>query len=404
MNGPENAPPAPGVLRLRPKIQEYAWGSHRAIAELLGRPSPSAEPQAELWMGTHPAAPSEVEVEGRWLPLADFLGGPLPFLFKVLAAERPLSIQTHPDTEQARRGWEREEAWGIDPNARRRNYRDPNPKPEIVYALTRFHVLSGFRPPAEIAASLATLGLDGLPGATALAMRDANQALAGFLCDLLEAPAETMAPWLARALDAAEGQADHPREGERCRWLVRLAEVHPGDRGLLAPLFLELFTLEPGQGLYTAPGTFHAYLEGCALELMASSDNVLRGGLTQKYVDVPELLSVLRFEPERPVPLEPSLGPAGEEIFASPKGRLVLLRHRLAPDETTRLDPETGSLLLCTKGSAHLADPPTSTLERGEAFFLAPRGDNQPLRLCAGPEGATLFQALGRGVRPGTIR
>lgn len=412
MSRSESGPPSPGIFRLRPKIQEYAWGSHHAIAELLGQPTPSAEPQAELWMGTHPAAPSEALVGGTWRSLSEVLDAPLPFLFKVLAADQPLSIQTHPDTAQARRGWEREEAWGIDPLARRRNYRDPNPKPEIVYALTDFHVLCGFRPPAAIASSLGALGLDDLPGSAALGMRDASQALAGFLCDLLEAPQETILPWLVRSLAAAEVGREHPDEGERCRWLLRLCEFHPGDRGVLAPLFLEHVVLEPGEGLYTAPGTFHAYLQGCALELMASSDNVLRGGLTQKHVDVPELLSVLRFEPERPVPIVPLAGPGGEEIFTSPKGKLVLQRHRLAAEESTRLDPEAGSLLLCTEGTAHLGGTEASTaggitplrLRRGETVFLTPRDHDTPIELRAEDGGATVFQALGRGLSGQDLR
>ncbi|MHC4473979.1 MAG: mannose-6-phosphate isomerase, class I, partial [Planctomycetota bacterium] len=171
------------IRRLRNPIRDYAWGSKTALAQMQGRPSPTASPEAELWMGAHPLFPSEVEVDSGWLPLSEWIrrdpaallgeetvrrfGGKLPFLFKVLAAERALSIQAHPDAEQARAGFERENAAGLALEDPRRNYRDANPKPELICALTRFVALCGFRPTQEIAADLDALGVPALRGASA---------------------------------------------------------------------------------------------------------------------------------------------------------------------------------------------------------------------------------------------
>ena len=389
------------ALPLRPQVRSYAWGSRTAIAELLGQATPAAEPQAELWMGTHPGAPSEVRVGDRWRPLSE-VAGELPFLFKMLAAERPLSIQTHPDARQARAGFEREEAAGIGRDASIRNYRDANPKPEILFALTPFHVLRGFRPPVEVADFLQALDLTDLPGASQLlGAATAEATLEAFLRAWLETPTATASPWLDRLVGAARRPPSEtsPELALACHWVLRLAEHYPGDRGLLAPLFLEVATLEPGEALFTGPRVFHAYLEGCGLELMVSSDNVLRGGLTQKHVDVPELLSVLQFTPEAPGRSRPTHGAFGEQVFESPGGELTLTRWAPSPQIDATIDPgPAGSILLTLSGEAALEDPVTGqTLElaQGACVFL-PADGRSGLTLRSALPGTVVFQASGR--------
>ncbi len=303
-----------GICRLRPTIVSYPWGSRTGIAAFLGR-RPAEEPEAELWMGAHPKAPSEVEVDGRWTSLAalveaapqdvlgrrvaDRHGSGLPFLFKVLAAGRALSIQAHPDRRQAAAGCRREDRLGIPRDAPRRNYRDASHKPEILYALTPFSALRGFRPAAEAFELMAQAGVaEALPEACA-ALRAGD--LKGFFTAYMALDQGRVAAVLAAALETIAAAATD--DGAFAR-VLELARQFPGDRGVLAPLYLHLLELEPGQALFTGPGVLHAYLEGVGLELMASSDNVVRGGLTDKHVDVAELLAILRFETQPPPSLE----------------------------------------------------------------------------------------------------
>ncbi|MEO1369939.1 MAG: mannose-6-phosphate isomerase, class I, partial [Acidobacteriota bacterium] len=254
----EGCPTVP-VLKLDNLIQSYAWGSHTAIAALLGEP-PSPEPQAELWMGAHPKAPSRVELDGETVSLDEAIArdpqgmlgdavarayGPrLPFLLKVLAAGRPLSIQAHPDLEQAAAGFAREEAAGLGRDARERNYRDRNHKPEILYALTPFTALRGFLPIDEVRRRLDVAGLGPFVPGPADTL-GAREVLAFFLHlegDALAAAHRTV---LARR---------HRLDGPSAEWIGRLEAHYPGDRGVLAPLFLRLVTLEPGEALFTGPG------------------------------------------------------------------------------------------------------------------------------------------------------
>ena len=305
-------PPAP-ILVLESPVQHYAWGSREAIPALLGLPAPAEQPWAELWMGGHPAAPSQVLAPGGAVALdrliaerpAEILGaevagrfGPrLPYLFKVLAAARPLSIQCHPDPEAARRGFQREERLGIPRDARERSYRDDGHKPELIAALGPFEALCGFRPPAEIAARLRAAGVREVEPELAALERDG---LAGFFPALMGMEAGRA----ERAVrEAAAGLAgDDSREAA---WVRRLAREFPRDPAVLAPLYLTYLELARDQALHLGAGVLHAYLEGTGLEIMASSDNVLRGGLTDKHVDVGELCRVVRFEPLAPRPIAP---------------------------------------------------------------------------------------------------
>jgi mannose-6-phosphate isomerase len=371
------------VLRLDNPVRHYAWGSTSFIPDLLGR-SADERPWAELWMGAHESAPSLVEQGNAQVRLDTLVerdpegilgastvrryGPRLPFLFKVLAAEQPLSIQAHPDQAQARAGFERENVSGIPVDAPHRNYRDDNHKPELIVALTPFVALEGFRAPEVIAAELDSLRLAKLDSSNdSIDLIDLIDALRGE--DGLRRFFETvMSPRGARVLEPiVAALAD--RHDARATWVRELAARHPGDVGALAPLYLELVELAPGQGLFLPARELHAYLHGAGLELMASSDNVLRGGLTPKHVDVPELLATLRFEPGKAHVIDP---PAGYPVVEYPTpadefalSRLELTGHMILPAR------KTPAIVLCTEGQLHArAARHTLALARGQSALL----------------------------------
>jgi mannose-6-phosphate isomerase len=320
------------VLVLDNPIQNYAWGSRAAIAEFLGRESPSPLPEAELWIGAHPKAPSRIVApEGlgtldraiqddpvRLLghEVCDRFGNELPFLLKVLAAAAPLSIQAHPDHEQARQGWARENAEGVPLDAPRRNYKDPNHKPELVSALTAFTVLEGFRPLDDVARRLEPVARPEIaPELGRLAREQTPLALRALFARFMTLDPEERGSVLARATgEAARRRSDDPA----WEWVARLMEHYPGDASALAPLYLNLVTLAPGEALFLPAKELHSYLDGTAVEIMANSDNVLRGGLTPKHVDVPELLSTLVFEGRTPAILKPVDSGPGERSYRTP--------------------------------------------------------------------------------------
>jgi len=375
------------LLRLENPIRDYAWGSRSWIAELTGRGSPAAGPEAELWMGAHPQAPSQVCAEGRRVALGEWIardpagvlgarvaerfGARLPFLLKLLAAERPLSIQAHPDARQARQGFERENARGIAPDAPERHYRDPFPKPELICALAPFEALRGFRPPAEIGARLDALATPALAQERALLESvDEGEALRAWLAALLRMEPERAQRVVGELAEAAGARAgDDPA----CAWLVRLAALHPGDPGALAPLFLNWLRLEPGQAMFLPAGELHAYLCGFGIEVMASSDNVLRGGLTAKHVDVAELLEVLRFRSDPVQVLVPERLSDREAVYATPAAEFRL--SRIAVGEPLAIDERVGvEILLCTEGEVRVRaerEPQTLALPQGASCLLA---------------------------------
>ena len=367
-------------------IQPYAWGSRTAIAELRGEPVPSPGPQAELWMGAHPLAPSRILRGGVRSSLAEVLarapeaelgpralaehGAQLPFLLKVLAAEQPLSLQAHPDERQAREGFDREEAAGIARDAPNRNYRDPWPKPELLCALSTFEALCGFRPAAEVVAILDALGTPALAAVRErLVGCSGAEGLRAAFTDLVTLPRPERGP-LVDAVVAAAARAAPGPFADAFAWTGRLAALYPGDPGVVVALLLRPVHLAPGEALFLPAGNMHAYLHGVGIEIMASSDNVLRGGLTPKHVDVPELLRVLRFD-EAPIPVvRPRQGRRGERIYETPARRFELSRIEPPPGgfETAVWGPE---ILLCTEGEiAGVNDGGRLALRRGSAAFV----------------------------------
>jgi mannose-6-phosphate isomerase len=386
------------IRLLRNPLREYAWGSRTALAELLGQPSPSARPQAEMWMGAHPTAASEVCCDSKWVRLGDWIRrdpeavlGPevarrfadeLPFLFKVLAAAHPLSLQAHPDAAQARAGFERENAAGILLDAPHRCYRDPSPKPELLCALTPFAALCGFQPIDDIVAHVDALRTRRLGRLIGPLRRDrSRENLRSFYRGLMELAAGEAAEAVAEAVEAAERGCGDPAVRS---WLCKLGAGHPGDPGALSPLFLNLLELRPGEALFLPAGELHAYLRGTAVEIMASSDNVLRGGLTEKHVDVAELLATLTFESGRPEVLIPRvLGPI-ESAYEAPAREFVLTVLRPRPDAAFESAPTRSiEILLCVEGEAAVEDAirgEVTPLPRGAAALVPAAASGYRLR------------------------
>jgi mannose-6-phosphate isomerase len=358
-------------------IRKYAWGSHTAIATLQGRPAPTEEPEAELWMGAHPASPSRLAVTG--VPLTDAIAadppgllgaelvgrfGPrLPFLLKVLGAAEPLSLQAHPDLAQARAGYAAEEAAGA-----HHNYVDAWHKPELLVAVAEFDALCGFRDPQESAAVLGGLGVPGLKSTVdALRQPDPATALRDAVGGLLALPGEERAALVAEVVAAAEQSSD--------ALAVELAAAYPGDIGVVVAMLLNRVRLAPGEAVYMPAGNLHAYVRGTGVEIMAASDNVLRGGLTPKRVDVVELLRILRFEvlsdPVRhPVRVSP-----GVVTWPVPVDDFALHRALVGADLPAVTVPGAGPrVVLCLRGSVRVDDGVAAlSLSGGQAAF-APAG------------------------------
>ncbi|MEU7758064.1 MULTISPECIES: mannose-6-phosphate isomerase, class I [Micromonospora] len=357
---------------LQGRIRDYAWGSRTAIAELQGRPVPSNGPEAELWLGAHPGAPATVQRDGRPVSLTDLLvaepghwlgerlvgrfGTRLPFLLKVLAADSPLSLQAHPDAEQARAGHAADVG--------RVNYVDPYHKPELLVALSEFDALCGFRDPGESAEAIAAFGVPALEPVVA-ALRDGPAGLREAVRLLLSWPQAERAGLVAAVLAAAEaGPASADAE------LVRtLAAGYPADPGVVVALLLHHVRLSPGEGIWMPAGNLHAYLRGTGVEIMAASDNVLRGGFTAKRVDVDELLRVLRFEVlTRPV-LRPEQVEPGVLTWPVPVEDFALHRVEVAAGSAgVRLTLPGPRVVLCRAGKLTVDDGVGSvTLDAGQA-------------------------------------
>ena len=352
-------------------VQRYAWGSPTAIPALLGTAADGG-PQAELWLGAHPSAPARAEgvrldeivasdplgTLGR--PALDRFGPRLPFLLKVLAADQPLSLQAHPSAARAAAGFAEESAAGIPLDAPERRYRDGAHKPELLCALTPFHALCGFRPVGATLALLDQLGLADLPAFAPLVTGDLRGTVGGLL-SLPDGARAEVATRIAQAVAASDGP--------EATWARRIAATHPGDPGIGVALLLNLVDLEPGQAIFLPAGNLHAYLEGVGIEIMASSDNVLRGGLTPKHVDVDELLSILELEPGPPPVVLPRLD--GTVLrYDTPAAEFALALVDLGPEATT-IPGDRPRVVLCLEGEARLTtDGEEIDLRRGAAAWI----------------------------------
>jgi mannose-6-phosphate isomerase len=373
--------------RLVAHVQPYAWGSKTAIAELRGVP-PSGAPEAELWMGAHEVAPSSLEGHSETLaqyiesnPTARLgarvrgeLGDKLPFLLKVLAAAEPLSLQAHPTKKQAEEGFAREELAGIPHTAPHRNYKDRNHKPELLCAMTPFFGLCGFRRIEDTRALVTALECAELRRACdpLFTTTDSRRALHDTFVGLVAMKKEDAAPLILATMNACKVHAsnDAPFHAS-CAWAQKLAALYPGDVGAVVSLLLNLVRLEPGEAMYLHAGNLHAYLEGVGIEIMASSDNVLRGGLTKKHVDVPELSRVLDFESGRVNVLSPQPHGAFESVYVTDAREFELSRVLVTGDGPPPFEPRGPEILLVTEGEVRAHGTNDVRLSRGECAFVA---------------------------------
>jgi mannose-6-phosphate isomerase len=404
------------VQLLRGAIRTYAWGSRTAIAEFTGRPVPAAHPEAELWLGANPGDPAWLEDPDGEISLLQALiddpegqlgsvtrarfGDVLPFLVKVLAADEPLSLQAHPSAEQAAEGYLREEKLGIPVNSPVRNYRDASHKPELLVALHQFEALAGFRPAArtvELLRALAVSDLD--PYIDLLDDQSDADGLRALFTTWITAPQPDIDVLVAAVLDGAihyvsSGATEFAAE---VKTVLELGERYPGDAGVLAALLLNRITLSPGEAIFLSAGNLHAYLRGVGLEVMANSDNVLRGGLTPKHVDVPELLRVLNFTPTPESQLRAPTHRDGlglvydtpaQEFAAS---MLTLGDAQLGHEVDAPSRHDGPQILLCTEGSTTVSGKSGAlTLSHGAAAWVA--ADDGPIRLIA-HEPTKIFRA-----------
>lgn len=392
---------------LRGALRTYAWGSRTAIAEFTRRPLPAAHPEAELWFGAHPGDPAWLETPNGRVSLLDALladpegqlgaasrarfGDMLPFLVKVLAADEPLSLQAHPSADQAVEGYRREERRGIALSSPIRNYRDTSHKPELLVALQPFEALAGFRDAArtgELLRALAVSDLD--PFIDLLNDQSDADSLRALFTTWITAPQPDIDVLVPAVLDGAiqyvsSGATEFAAEAKT---VLELGERYPGDAGVLAALLLNRIGLAPGEAIFLPAGNLHTYLRGFALEVMANSDNVLRGGLTPKHVDVPELLRVLDFTPTAEAELRPPLRREGLALaYDTPTDEFAVssvaldgdhLGHEV--DVSSRHDGP--QILLCADGAVAVHGKGGSlTLQRGDAAWVA--ADDGPIRLAA---------------------
>jgi mannose-6-phosphate isomerase len=409
-----------GVLTLHGVVQHYDWGGYQFIPDLLGVENATRRPFAELWIGAHAKAPSVVELPGGQEPLDKLIAGApdtiigpaakarfgdrLPYLFKILDVHKMLSIQAHPTLAQARAGFARENAEGIRLEASHRNYKDDNHKPEIGVALTEFWMLHGFRPLEQIAETLshtAELGalMPDFPQRLAAAGHDHDtrrsllRELYSRVMTIPQGDADSLLnPLLSRLLAnpiSDKDSADY--------WAVRAAENFPlpgghRDRGIFSVYLLNLVHMKPGQGTFQPAGVLHAYLEGVNVELMANSDNVLRGGLTTKHVDVPELLNILTFEGGTPEILDGHQVSAHERVYCTPAEEFELRRIALPAHARYAGEATYGpKALLVLHGSATLtAASRDVSLGRG-SIVLVPSGTEFVLE--TRPDDLVVFQA-----------
>jgi mannose-6-phosphate isomerase len=376
------------VFKLRNMVQHYAWGSAEYIPELLGVPNTEHAPFAELWMGSHIKAPSLAVVDdNQTVSLRELIarspdavlgkrsvktfGQELPFLFKALAAASPLSIQAHPTKRQALEGFTAEEMKGVPLHSPRRNYRDTNHKPELLVALTDFRLMQGFKPWAEVKREFERIPCDE-PLASALEYaqkQPEDKRLSCFFNRIMTFSAEERERIIPRFTARLEGRPE-----TSYHWAINLQKQYPADIGVFAPLFLHTIELAPGQAVHIPAGVLHSYISGFGLEIMANSDNVLRGGLTPKHIDIPELLKIVVFKPGEPEIILPHKINQYEYTYPIPvkefKISKIEVRGKTAYEHATG---GTAEILLVTDGEIRISGGGGSwelTARRGESFFI----------------------------------
>ncbi|MGR6779823.1 mannose-6-phosphate isomerase, class I [Moritella viscosa] len=378
-----STPTYPCFFRMHNIIQNYAWGSTTSIESLFGIANPEGKHQAEIWMGAHPNGCSQINVAGKITCLKAFIEtdrativgeatdkqfGELPYLFKVLAAENALSIQVHPSKAQAEIGFSKEEEASIPLSASHRNFKDPNHKPELVYALTPYQAMNGFREFAEIISLFRALDASELHSLVIALENNQNEAgLGQFFEAMLSLQRETKDTAVKTLLVYAERHKGDPLFA----LILALAEQYPGDIGLFSPLMLNVLTLQPGEAMFLDACTPHAYIKGTGLEIMANSDNVLRAGLTPKHMDIAELVASTRFIPTQAdtLLLAPEQSEGGLHYpIPVPDFKFSVYQNQ----RSIKLTTTSAEILLALDASltVHHCNGETLTIDKGESVFI----------------------------------
>lgn len=391
------------MKKMHNNVQNYAWGSVNALTDLYGIVNPEHKPMAELWMGAHPKSSSSIEdQDGNLQSLRDIISqdltgnlgtkvadrfGELPFLFKVLCADQPLSIQVHPSKSNAVVGFDKENQAGIAIDAAERNYKDANHKPELVFALTPFAAMNGFRELGDIQSLLQPVSGAHPDIAHFLANPDFEH-LKTLFAALLGLKGEEK----SLALDILKN-ALHSQHGEPWTTISNIAQHYPQDSGLFSPLLLNVIELQPGEAMFLYAETPHAYLKGVALEVMANSDNVLRAGLTPKYIDIPELFANLRFEAKPAASLLTTPEQRGSELsFPIPVEDFAFSLHDLSANPQT-LAQESAAIIFCVEGQTVLEKAQQQlVLHPGESCYVA--ASDSPVKASGNGRIARVFNQL----------
>lgn len=374
------------IYKLRNPIRDYVWGSKTFISELLGRDEVSEEPQAELWMGTHPLASSSIMLNGKEGSLLQIINkypkkmlgektagkfnNSLPFLLKVLAAASPLSVQAHPSKIQAKKGFKLENKKNIPTDSPERTYKDDNHKPELICALTNFDAMCGFQPVKEIVERIKYLRLeDHIQGIKDI---ETDRNLKKIFLELMSNNNNDQIKKVGLLVNKlAEFEPRDDNEAIIFKWMKKLAAIYPTDLGVFAPLFLKMVKLKPGEALFIDAGVLHSYLNGCGVEIMANSDNVLRGGLTHKKVDLSELVKILNFDSSDFKKIEPKMD-KNENIYQTTATEFQLSRIIVKDDEPfIRANISSVEIILCTGGKGSITWSRSSLeLKSGESVFI----------------------------------
>lgn len=357
------------LLKITNQARDYAWGSKTLISDYFGLPA-TGRPMAEIWFGTHDASPAQLPDGGT---LTKKIGRQLPFLMKILAADSPLSIQAHPNSAQAKAGFERENALGIELSSVNRNYKDDRHKPELIVALSDFEALAGFKSLSEIKQLF--IDLSEHQGVSA-GFRTMSSNWLGLLAHAdglkklfaaISGSRSNLDGYNAELASLADGEA-------RFALAERLNLLYPGDSGVLLSLLLNHIYLEPGEALFLEAGSPHAYIQGLGIEVMASSDNVLRGGLTQKKIDLAELEKVVNFEPAPLLPIHPREISKGLFHYECAAEDFMVYRAELSGSVVMAdLNLPGESIILCTGGEVAISNSidEREVLRRGEAAYMA---------------------------------
>ena len=378
-------------FKLKNPIQNYAWGSKTAIQDLFGIENPNQKPQAEIWMGAHPNGFSKIELGGKEVLLSEFINndrarvlsadtdrkfGELPYLFKVLAVGNALSIQVHPSKQEAEQGFAKEEELGIERTSFERNYRDLNHKPELVYALTPYKAMNGFRALNEIielfSLVLEKVDLPVIEGLLDTFKTDlSSRGLKVFFTGILSLKNTNKESAIRGLIDYATMSQQPNMDDDLGSLILELEQCYPNDIGLFAPLMLNVLTLKPGQAMYVDARTPHAYLKGAGLEIMANSDNVLRAGLTSKHIDVEELARCTSFEekPKSSLLLQPETY-GNKQSYLVPVSDFRFDFFIKADDEKVNVASAEILFAIDNKVTVSHASGESLTIGKGESLFI----------------------------------